>query len=204
MATGDVWRLAFEGTIQGAQYVNVWHVRFKTEAADIGDAITYIDTNFYQLYKTIVHTTWAVSICKARQLAVPSLLFDQAVSAAGESAANPAMPPQCSMVVTLRTGIAGRSRRGRLYLGGQKTDAFLNGAYTSSTVNAVQTYVDDLVAALGSGGSNADYEWGVWSRVLGGEDPGPYNLTSGFRPITAAVVRNVVHTQRRRVLGVGA
>lgn len=204
MATGDIWRLAFSGLTIAQQYVNIWHVRFKTESATPAGAKAYIDTNFYQLMKANgTGTSWGVGVCSGRRLSVPQLTYEGTLSAAGQTAGD-MLPPQNALVVSLRTGIAGRARRGRLYLGGFLESKQLDGGWDQTMVNAYQQYFDDIVAAIGSGGSNADYEWGVWSRTLGGDDPGPYDLAAGFRPITETVVRNVVYTQRRRTIGVGA
>lgn len=204
MATGDIWRLAYEGTLFGSQYVNTFHVRFKSEAADIGEAIGGFNVNFFQLIKNqSLVNDWSITICRARKLTVPALLYESAISCVGAEGAGEGLPPQSAMVVTLRTGIAGRSRRGRLYISGFTEASQADGTWSGALVTNYQNIVDDLVALYGSGGTSPDYEWGVWSRTLGGEDPGPYNLVNGWRAITAGVVRTVVHTQRRRVAGVG-
>lgn len=204
MATGDIWRLAMQGSWNAQQYVNIWHIRFKSEAATPAGATAHILTNFYDLFKTAdVSSSWGLSIVHGRKLAVPALLYEAAITSFGANAGD-MMPTQCAMVCTLRTGIAGRSRRGRLYLGGFLETAHADSAWSLVRTNAIQQYFDDLVAAIGSGGSNPDYEWGVWSRTLGGEDPGPYDLVAGFRPITEVVCRRTVYTQRRRTVGVGA
>lgn len=205
MAANDIWRLAFSGVCPVNQlYVNIWHIKFKTGSSTPAGAVTYINTNFYQLFKTKVIGSWLLSAVHGRQLAVPAPVYDTSFTIQGTEAGSEGLPPQNAMVVSLRTGIAGRSYRGRLYLGGFGEASQSNGAFAAGYVSAIQTYLDDLVAALGSGGSNTDYEWGIWSRKNGGEDPGPYNLAAGWTPITEAIVRGSVFTQRRRTLGVGA
>lgn len=205
MAANDIWRLAWQGVCPTNQeYVNVWHIKFKSGAATVAGAVSYINTNFYDLVKANQTPAFLLSSVHGRQLAVPAPVDDVAISVQGTDSGPEGLPPQSAMVISLRTGIAGRSYRGRLYLGGFGEDKQANGGWIAGLLSGMQTYVDDLVAALGSGGSNSDYEWGVWSRVLGGDDPGPYNLSAGWHAITSGIVRPTVYTQRRRTLGVGA
>lgn len=204
MAIGDVWRVAFEGHFLGSQYVNVWHFKTKTASPDVEDVIDYVTTNFYDLTKTQgVSDLWTLEIANARKLEQPATLFSKALSVQGGGTPGQELPPQSAMVITLRSNLAGRRHRGRLYLGGYLESVQAQGVWATSTVNAVQGYVDNLVAALGNGGSNVDWTWGIWSRRYGGEDPGPYNLTAGWTDIYSAVVRDTVFSQRRRVAGVG-
>lgn len=203
MATGDVWRLSFEGLIQAQQMINTWHIRMKSGSGTPLGAVAYLNTNFYQLIKTNLSNAWSISVVHGFQYVDPANLYEQLLSIPAGSLSSESLPPQDAAVATLRTGIAGRSRRGRHYWAGLTESSQNHGAIDSAWVAAVQTYYDDLVAALGSGGSNADYEWGVWSKKLGEPSPHVYNLTSGFRPITEVVVRDIVRSQRRRQLGAG-
>lgn len=204
MPIGDIWRVAFEGHFLGSQYVNVWHFKQKTASPDVEDVIDYVVTNFYDLTKTQgVSSEWTLEIANARKLTVPAVLFSKALSVQGGGTPGTELPPQSALVITLRSNLAGRRHRGRMYLGGYLESVQNAGTWQTSTVNAIQTYVDDLVTALGNGGTNLDWIWGIWSRRYGGEDPGPYNLTEGWTDIYSAVVRDTVHTQRRRVAGVG-
>lgn len=202
MATGDIWRLAFTGTYLGSEYVNVWHVRMKSEAGTASGAIAVIKTNWYDIVKTTLTNDWSLTLVHCRKLVVPGVIYDEGISVQG-AGAQENLPPQCSMVITLRTGLVGRSRRGRLYQGGFGENAQAEGTWDPTVVSGFATTIEDLLANIGSGGSSLDYEWGVWSRKLGGEDPGPYDLVAGFRPITGVAVRSTVYTQRRRVSGVG-
>lgn len=204
MAIGDIWRVAFEGKILGGEYVNVWHFKQKTASPDVEDVIDYVVTNFYDLMKTQgIGPNWTLEIAHARKLEQPATLFEKALSVQGTAASGAELPPQSAMVITLRSNLIGRRHRGRLYLGGFNESTQTAGTWEPGVQSAFQTYVDDLVAALGHSGSNVDWIWGIWSRRYGGEDPGPYNLTAGWTDIYSAVVRETVHAQRRRVAGVG-
>lgn len=203
MAVGDVWRVSFEGTLLGAEYVNVFHYKAKSVGANPTSFASRIATLLYTPVATQLRDTWVLSAFHARQLAVPAPVVDGSVSVTGGVSTGDTLPPQCALVVSLRTGLAGRSHRGRIYLGGYAEQYQASGQWLASIYTFVQSTLDTMVLELGDSGSSADYTWGVWSRKLGGEDPGPYNLGAGFFPITDAIVRTTVHTQRRRVVGVG-
>lgn len=204
MAVGDIWRLAFVGVDLGQQYVNVFHIKFLTIAATPATAASRIDT---LLYSSVIaaRTTndFHFTGIHGRQLAVPAPVYDSAYALAG-GVGTDALPPQNAMVATLRTGFAGRTKRGRLFFGAFPETAQVDGVWDAAWVTAYQTALDAMVTALGVAGTDPDYQWGVWSRKLGGDDPGPYNLAAGWTPISAAVVRSTVYTQRRRAIGVGA
>lgn len=202
MAIGDIWRIAFVGTNVSQEYVNIWHVKFKSVGATVPGAVTKIKTDFYDLFKTKCATNFILTNYHAVQLASPAPVVDGTCSVTGTDASN-AMPPQVALVASLRTGIAGRSYRGRLYLAGL-CEANNEGIPVAAAVSAIQTYFDDLVASIGSGGASSDYEWGVWSKKLGFTAPSTYNLAAGWHPVTSVVVRSIWNTQRRRATGVGA
>lgn len=203
MAVGDIWRLAFVGVTAYQEWCNIWHVKFKSIAATPAGAATAIDTNFYTL---MAASKWGGGIAlqrvEGRQLAWPQPTYDAAMVRTGVVAGD-MLPTQIAMVATLRTGMAGRSYRGRLYLNGFTEGQQSASAWDVALVAAIQTYFDDLVAAYGSGGADPDYEWGVWSKKLGEPALHTYNLLAGWHPITEVAVRGTTYTQRRRTIGVG-
>lgn len=202
MAIGDIWRLSYEGFNYYGAVVNLIHVKFLSVGATPAGADSYFRTNLWELVKTYQQSVFGWQKVHGRQLAVPAGVYDAAYAVNG-SLAGEGLPHQCAMVATLRTGFVGRRKRGRLYLAGFGEAKQANGGWDAAMVAAIQTYFDDLVAGVGLGGSSTDYQWGVWSRVNGGEDPGPYNLAAGWTPVSSVVVRNTVYSQRRRVVGVG-
>lgn len=118
------------------------------------------------------------------------------------------LPSFCAGLLSLRTGLGGRSRIGRIYLPGVAENL-------SSLSRLDGTYLS-LLAAIGSGltqfyGATGSYPWiryGVFSRKLGVTRsllPVPslnYNI-AGFKIVNSTVARPEVATMRRRKLARG-
>lgn len=195
MATGDVWRLSLIGSHSGTELaVMTMHIAMKTGSGTFAGACLYLKTNLLDLLKTKQANTFRWD--EIRGLTVnlnPPLadLYNTAFPLTG-TAAGEEPPHQVAAVVSTKTHFAGRSYRGRNYIPALPETAWVAGLLDSTTGNALQTYYDDLVAALGLGGSNADYQWVVWSQKL-----------QGANAITDTIVRDVPGVIRRRRVGVG-
>jgi hypothetical protein len=78
---------------------------------------------------------------------------DGAAGVAGSEAAGQALPKQLAMCITLRTSGAGRSNRGRIYLGGfSETQNDANGAIVAGASTAGVAFVTAVKAAIEAGG----------------------------------------------------
>lgn len=204
MAQGDTWRIAMTGTLLGQQYVNIFHGQLISGAGDITGLVHALETDLYTPLLASLGDAWSLSLARCTKMAYPEEVFEHALSLVGAISVQEELPPQCSLVVTWRTGYAGRSRRGRTYLAGFTENNAANGEWGTGAVSLWQGYVDDFVAAYGLGGTSADYQFGVWSEKLGHPTLTTYSVANGYRPITAGVVRPIVYNQRRRTIGVGA
>lgn len=195
MATNDVWRLSCLGSHAGTEIAVVTlHIKFLTGVATFNGAAAYIKTNLLSLLATQQANTfrWDKIVGLTRNT-IPKVSGEYVTGfpIAGGAAVDE-NPHQVAMVVTHKTQYAGRSYRGRHYLPATSDQATTNGIYIGTYVSAIQQYYDDLVAALGLGGSNADYQWVVWSDKL-----------DVATPVSQAIVRNNPGVIRRRRIGVG-
>jgi len=208
MAIGDVYRIAYVGTWNGQQVVNVFHFKMKSNVEPVSTAATYLTTALYSLYKTKVQNTLTWNLVQGRKLTIPlqGLDYNLPTPQVGSNAVA-SQPMTHAVVVSLRTQYAGRRYRGRLYLPGLNSTYISNGNIATTDRNAIQTYFDDMVAAVGSTGSNADLQWGVWSRVVGEVKNASGHVTSydynGFTPITSTIVRTILGSMRTRAIGRG-
>lgn len=109
---------------------------------------------------------------------------------------SPAMPAQVTIALSLRTGLAGRSARGRLYHCGLAEvmvgNDFVAAGYQNGLLTAYQTLRSMLLAS--------DFQWAVVQRVSNGVRL-PEGVTRGITSIIAVDWR--VDTQRRRLVGEG-
>lgn len=108
-----------------------------------------------------------------------------ASSGVAGSSTSSALPPNCTIALSWRTGLAGRSYRGRTYLPGIGEDKVSSGGVIdSSFVTSLLGMGTALIAAMAS----EDAVMVVASRKLG----------SG-QTITSCIVDPTVDTQRRRL-----
>jgi hypothetical protein len=125
-----------------------------------------------------------------------------------------ALPPQCALVTTLTTGIAGRQKRGRNYMTGLVEDYQAGGTWAGVFISTQQAAWTVFLAKYGASGTDPTWRWGVWSeRVATGCIPnasgdGHTNVDTAhpelaFTPISGYICRPTVKNQRRRSLGVG-
>lgn len=102
-----------------------------------------------------------------------------------------AAPNSAACVTSLRTGLAGRSRRGRIYIGGL-TEA----STTATTVNIVTAVgIQNAHAQLQSTINFLGYDWVVVSRYLNGVA----RITALISNIITLITNSGIDTQRRRL-----
>jgi hypothetical protein len=122
------------------------------------------------------------------------------------AASGDAEPSFVSAVVSLRTTQPGRSGRGRMFIGGipevGTSGSLLN--IEGITYPAIVAFLACIVAAFPKAelGTGAHFEWGVYSRKLGGVTKPPFPDV-GFHAVTSFIVRRELGTQRRRKIGRG-
>jgi hypothetical protein len=195
MALGDVWRLSLIGSHAGTELqVITMHIRMKTGTGTFDGAAAHLKTNLLDLLKTKQNNgfRWdeirGITVNTAPPVAG---LYNTAFPLAGQIAGDE-LAHQVAMVVSTRTAYAGRSYRGRNYIGALNEADMTSGLWLNATADAIQTYYDDLVAGIGASGANADYMWVVWSEKL-----------QTYNGITEAIVRTIPGVVRRRRVGVG-
>jgi hypothetical protein len=114
------------------------------------------------------------------------------------------LPSYCAGLLSLRTGLGGRGNRGRSYYAGVSEGDSSNSKLDADCLGRLQDVGDELLAHFG-GPSFGVAQYGVWSWLKGrvGATSDEYNTTSGFTPITQAVARLPIATNRHRKIGHG-
>lgn len=120
-------------------------------------------------------------------------------SVAGADVSGQELPPQCALVLSWFTALAGRSYRGRTYLTGFTEQTQDNGVWDSTHLTNVTGIITQMLTVYGSGGTDGNWQFGVISRYLNGAP----RITPVITPVTSGVARAYVYTQRRRTNLVG-
>ncbi len=117
-------------------------------------------------------------------------------------AGSESLPSTVAAVLSIRTGLRGRSKRGRMYLGGLPESGQATSALTPGQLVLVAAFATCLIDKFINNQVAGDAKLGVYSRKLGGTQP--YSLVAGWYPATTIIAQGVLGTMRSRMLGRGA
>lgn len=103
---------------------------------------------------------------------------------------------------TLRTGVAGKRHRGRVYIGGLAGSYGTPDRLSTGGQNDFNTWATNMMNAFDDATGTALYlALGIYSKLIGGTNP--YTL-AGWQAVTQIVPQSILANQRRRRVGVGA
>jgi hypothetical protein len=201
-AAGDIWQYTFGATYQGQLVENVVHMRSigvptPTDAALGASAENWIQSQKNVQVNAVIYRP--VRIKRMTPLAFDELTYIPIQTVGAQSTAG--VNTTLSVVITKRTGVAGKTHRGRLYLGGYPASWGVDTITVAPGPTLLGTFAGELLAKFGDGGTDPTMNAGVYSRTIGGSFP--FTLP-GWQLITRWDPQLVVGNQRRRRLGVGA
>lgn len=226
-----VYRFEIVQTYAGGTVLNTPHARWlgaalPTDADLLAFANAYkeaqrlnqVDALVYNGYRATQvagdGVTYDVGTCRqiggdAREGALTGTLV-------GGRAGGTGLPAKDCMVISYSTGLRGKSRHGRLYIGGLERGDQGAGVWTAGRIAAAQTAVDTFRGIYGSGGTDANWRWACFSRVIASgckADPAVRHhplvhvqagdQADAAKHVTSAVIDNVVFSQRSRTVGAG-
>lgn len=205
---GSLIRAAVRMTQDSNEAINVLYFKQLSAGGDMGGLSDAIKTTLYDQIKGSNPATWALSdITITEQVVGGGAQLITTYNVAGTNGVPSSAITTCG-VVSLRTALAGRSHRGRQYVPITGGASVAQGSLIPAVVTVLQNAYDAFRLIYGVGGTDTDYTWGVWSRLLGDVVVGGhitgYNVAAGFFPINAVHVDSIARVQRRRELGVGA
>lgn len=191
--------VALQFTVESQFVYNVLHYRKET-AWDEGSMIdlgTLLESWWTTYGKTTANNTVSLNLIKMRDLTTVNSLYIEypgSLPTAGAMAGNK-LPNSVTAVLSLRTGQAGRSRRGRIFLVGVEASQIANGLLTSSArtawVSAYGHLIDDLEAE--------GYHLTICSKKVGTTPRENAVLTD----VTFVTVSQYIAVQKRRLVGRG-
>lgn len=195
----EIYEITCTGTgVSGSgPFVNVFHVHTVDTPVNTS-AIATAFKNFYTSIASIYSSNMTLSVpSKVLHLGTPPDIMPVSPFTVSGSGGSSMDPPQIAAVVTWRTPFAGRSYRGRTYLGPLHGNSSVAGIFGSSITTPIQTAATALITAIGS---NSGHFMSVLSRYHGVDDKGnpikrPVPLPAA---VESAVARTTAYTQRRR------
>ena len=198
MAVGDVWRLAVIGSNQGIdELVNVHHYLQTTVGGDdFGvDLIDAWHASCGLEYVTVFSDLCLLVGYQVRNLTQPEFGTDYSLPTAinGERTGQ-MLPPSIAPVVSWRTGLIGRRRRGRTYTWPGSEDDQNAGQMSLTWQGLLSAWA---ATALNISG-DANYNKVIFSSD---EDYDPPTLVT---PVQGFVIDALLGSQRRRRPGVGS
>jgi len=211
MAIGDAFTVAVKGVQGSKPWANVLH--FKRLTAGPGDfgLMDNVRLAYNTHWLPVCGPTLELQSVVATRLVIP--LGEQYSASYTDfgTGSGPIGPVQAALCTTLRTTLAGRSHRGRVFLPGLQGQAVSTGVINSTTVTAANALWADLLAEFGPTGSDANWQWIVFSRRLGSTvilNPTPpprhittaYNVAAGSFNVVSFLVRTDSKQIRRRQL----
>lgn len=197
-------RAVFRGSLDGQEVVNVMYfANIGTGPPDVTGANglmeSYADA-WLQAPATgqlnAAYTLLDVTVTDVEAAGGPTATSTSAPVSGGSTGVHTAN--QSALVVSWRTGLAGRSNRGRTYLGGLDNDILADANHvTSAFATAVTAGANNFIVAVQAWGwelSVASY----YSGVDGNGRPVP-RAEAVITPVTFAIVNTRLDSQRRRM-----
>jgi hypothetical protein len=200
-ASGEVFQWTLEQSYAGQTVENVMHMRARATTLPTRAQIQTSVDNWLSSQK--IAQVGAVSYRQVRVKQMTPIAFDEIIILptvlTGEISA-PGHNTTVSVVITKRTGVAGRAHRGRFYLGGFPIGWGTNILEGTSGAAVLGTLADAWLAKFSEAGTDPTFCAGVYSRSIGGGFP---FTVAGWQPITRWDPQVVFGNQRRRRLFVG-
>lgn len=189
----DVVRVTIFGTRDTRQILNTFHVSnaggwtLASMAALAADTQTWISTQ----YKTLVSSpiTWYLISVRHYNPSVP-LAYDLSISPPiAATQAGPAEAGNVTATLSLRTGLAGRRYRGRMYVAAiSENHVSQTDLLTSAYVVLAGTVTQAFLTAMNTGGR--------FLTIF-------HKLSNTYTNVTGYAIENIVDSQRRRLPGRG-
>jgi hypothetical protein len=230
MAIDDVYQVTVTSRLTGAGVAQNTFAFIRTTAAEPVNAdFDSLAEAIKTIHRTLQNPVMNYSTWRARQVRGTGVTWPASGPCAPQggklyegnvpsplagSGSGDALPPQCALVVTLKTALAGRRHRGRVYVTGWGEGDQVAGVWQSSILTTLATTWNTFMTAYAVVAPTSGFRLGIWSfRTASGCIPNPNasghtridppDAAQAFTAVSSYVLRNTVYTQRRRVSGVG-
>lgn len=196
MAIGDFYKMTLRMTFTGVDtIVNTFHYRqdtipiFDTPSNDLAEA--WLE-EVWPTYKAFLSARIVLQVIEVRPVDPAGDFWDESVGENGTGGSGDIVPLTSAPLVTWRTGLIGRTNRGRVYLPPPPEANQDGGSLTSGYKTAIQDWAA-LNFHIPSSLTHAE-----WTQVI--HNPEGANTNP---EVTGFIVRDIMGVQRRRKQGVG-
>lgn len=204
MAVDDLYRVSMVTRVHNQECVNVMYM--KQRGAGMGDdaqaAANYLGPKLRDIVepKTGQFNWNFVGVNTSLVSRINSDQGERAVTKLNTGPVVGVVTPTLALVISLRTGFAGRSRRGRIYFAGLRDDGEVGGLVVDNGIIAANTLLADLNAEFGVSGTGP-FQLGVFSRLRYEIISNPFD--DYWKPVTGMSYNPAFGNQRSRRPGVG-
>lgn len=197
VAAGSVIKVTINSLLDQQLVQNVFHIM--NNAATTLEAIEDMVNNnlLDELYQALSHELACTSVAVQSLWPVLTDPYEEAKSFTGGDVLE-SLPVANAVIVSLKTGLGGRTKRGRKYLCGVVAQGVDDSRLTETYRNTLQTDWNTIMGYWKQGGTGSAV-MGILSR----QPPPDGDLSARFTPVTSAIVRPVLGTMRSRLPGHG-
>jgi hypothetical protein len=208
MAINGIYRLSarWENNLTGDDIVNVWHFRqdeitiLDTPGEDLVQAFV---TECIPVYAALVAASYTLNLFSVRQVEGGEEIYEEAVSHPGtRGTAATQLPSTVACVLSWKTGLAGRRRRGRTYMPVTVEGDLDTGQFIAAYLDGVDAFALNMIDDMATGTvGHAAWAFGIWSAPQTVPLPTPPTM---FTQVTQGIARANPGTVRSRRAGSGS
>lgn len=200
-AVGEIYQFTFVQQLKLQILETVIHMRARTglvtEAAIKASADNFLLS--LQRCQVTECTYPSVRVKQMTPLAFDQIIFAPTLAVSGLINEGP-QNNQISLIFTKRTGVAGATHRGRMYVGGFPLGWGINFLLGGTPATTAGTTAGELLAKFQEDGTDPTFCAGIYSKEIGGTLP---FTVAGWQPITRWDPQLTFGVQRKRKIGVG-
>jgi len=191
-------KVTLTGTLYGSTFQNVIHFQ-KADfvSSELATLTTLFRDNWLDPYKNLTVSEATFISIRAEVVASggSAEVVTLPISITGGAGNDVRSPLMMALVIQLKTGLAGRKNRGRIFTCGTSVGQMTNGLWTGAWLTTANGYVATLKARWVTHTSGSI----PWDLVIHGKNDSP----TEWRTVTDLGIRPTPGCQRRRSLGVG-
>jgi hypothetical protein len=198
MAIGDIYKVALVQKLRGHAMVNTFHYVINQPPTS-GDVVDAIHSGFSDIVMGKINNVQSVQVANVRieiQKVFPAPIFVRRdyQETGGGTNTQPAVSDAVALVVRRKSVLAGRRKRGRIYVGGVSSSLFdtATGQFQILNITTAALLEATVYKDLSNSPTNFSASAVLFDRKL--------NL---FTPLVTGFFDPIPRTQRRRQLDIG-